>query len=367
MSDDRFDFAVRELARGAEEQQKRVAARELLSDQIATLQADIATAELAKQAADAKLQQLCGEARCERVEALPAIEQAAQRRRQWDGELQSIERQLRGLAESSSLETFIAEASRQPAEALKVEIEQADLGLDQLRETWAEQQRRLGQLEQEVKAMDGSDRAAGVQQEQQNLLAAIRRQANDYARLTIAQEALRRAIEHYRQQNEGPVLAFASTFFSRLTAGEYAGLEVDFDDGDKPRLFGVRASMADRSNVDERSAGPISGERQARPAETLSPKVPAAAMSDGTADALYLSLRLASLLVHLDTHAPIPLIVDDCLIQFDDVRTAAALQILSELGQRTQVILFTHHQHLIELAQAQLSPGSYHVHRLDKS
>src|SRR5690606_13623822 len=107
----------RELARGAEEQQKRVAARELLSDQIATLQADIATAELAKQAADAKLQQLCSEARCERVEDLPAIEQAAQRRRQWDSELQSIERQLRGLAESSSLETFIAEASQQPAEA----------------------------------------------------------------------------------------------------------------------------------------------------------------------------------------------------------------------------------------------------------
>lgn len=377
VSDERFDFAVRELARGAEEQQKRVAARELLSDQIATLQADIATAELAKQAADAKLQQLCSEARCERVEDLPAIEQAAQRRRQWDSELQSIERQLRGLAESSSLETFIAEASQQPAEALKVEIEQADLGLDQLRETWAEQQRRLGQLEQEVKAMDGSDRAAGVQQEQQNLLAAIRRQANDYARLTIAQEALRRAIEHYRQQNEGPVLAFASTFFSRLTAGEYAGLEVDFDEGDKPRLFGVRASMADRLSEErqerptERSSTLVAdrspGSSQARPAETLSTKVPAAAMSDGTADALYLSLRLASLLVHLDTHAPIPLIVDDCLIQFDDVRTAAALQILSELGQRTQVILFTHHQHLIELAQAQLSPGSYHVHRLDKS
>src|SRR5690606_7623711 len=174
-----------------------------------------------------------------------------------------------------------------------------------------------------------------------------------------------------------------------------------FDEGDKPRLFGVRASMADRLSEErqerptersstlvadrsadrspkssqarptERSSTLVAdrspGSSQARPAETLSTKVPAAAMSDGTADALYLSLRLASLLVHLDTHAPIPLIVDDCLIQFDDVRTAAALQILSELGQRTQVILFTHHQHLIELAQAQLSPGSYHVHRLDKS
>ncbi len=246
--------------------------------------------------------------------------------------------------------------------------------------------------------MDGSDRAAGVQQEQQNLLAAIRRQANDYARLTIAQEALRRAIEHYRQHNEGPVLALASDFFSRMTDGEYAALEVDFDESDKPRLYGVRASVAARSSVADRSAIGAEHEKvrptersttdaernpgssQVRPAERsstlvadrlepVSPitKVPAASMSDGTADALYLSLRLASLQVHLDTHAPIPLIADDCLIQFDDARTAAALQILSELGRRTQVILFTHHHHLIDLAERHLPPGSFHLHRLDKS
>lgn len=364
--DDQYDVAVQELARGVEEQQKRLDARELLSDQIRSLQAEITAAELAKQAADAKLQQLCSEARCERVEDLPAIEQAAQRRRQWESELQAIDRQLRGLAEASSLEAFIEEASQQPADALKVEIEQADLALEQLREAWAEQQRRLGQLEQEVKAMDGSDRAAGVQQEQQNLLAAIRRQANDYARLTIAQEALRRAIEHYRQQHEGPVLALASGFFSQLTAGEYAGLEVDFDDTDKPRLFGVRASVTEPLNDADDGKRPPSETKLAGLSGLPTPKVPAAAMSDGTADALYLALRLASLQVHLDTHAPIPLIVDDCLIQFDDARSAAALQILSELGRRTQVILFTHHQHLIELAQTHLSPDSYHLHRLDK-
>ena len=399
VSDDQYDSAVRELAREAEQQQKRVAERDLLSDQMCTLRADITAAEQAKLAADAKLQQLCSEARCERVEDLPAIEQAAQRRRQWETELQGIERQLRGLAESGSVAAFIEEASQHPAEALKVEIEQAEQTAEQLREAWAEQQRRLGQLEQEVKAMDGSDRAAGVQQEQQNLLAAIRRQANDYARLTIAQEALRRAIEHYRQHHEGPVLALASGFFSRLTGGEYTGLEVDFDEGDKPRLYGMRPSVADRAseeeqvrpnvadrsadrssvkaqvrpNVADRSADRSSVKAQVRPAErspTLersSTKVPAAAMSDGTADALYLSLRLASLQVHLDTHAPIPLIADDCLIQFDDVRTAAALQLLSELGRRTQVILFTHHQHLLDLAGAHLPAGSFHLHRLDKS
>jgi uncharacterized protein YhaN len=58
--------------------------------------------------------------------------------------------------------------------------------------------------------------------------------------------------------------------------------------------------------------------------------------------------------------------VDDCLVQFDDDRAAAALQILSEMSTRTQVILFTHHQHLLELAAENLPPGGFHSHRLDK-
>src|SRR5690606_16383197 len=65
VSDEQYGSAVRELARGAEEQQKRIAERDLLSDQMRTLQADITAAEQAQQAADAKLQQLCTEARCD--------------------------------------------------------------------------------------------------------------------------------------------------------------------------------------------------------------------------------------------------------------------------------------------------------------
>ncbi len=92
--------------------------------------------------------------------------------------------------------------------------------------------------------------------------------------------------------------------------------------------------------------------------------VPAPAMSTGTADALYLSLRLASL-SHQLSHGPaIPLVVDDCLIQLDDARCVAALKALSELSTQTQVILFTHHQHLIELAQDHLAADAFHVHRL---
>ncbi len=44
-------------------------------------------------------------------------------------------------------------------------------------------------------------------------------------------------------------------------------------------------------------------------------------MSDGTRDQLYLSLRLATLEQHQSKGEPIPFVVDDVLIGFDDNRT----------------------------------------------
>ena len=62
--------------------------------------------------------------------------------------------------------------------------------------------------------------------------------------------------------------------------------------------------------------------------------------SEGTIDQLYLALRLA-VARELTPHAP--LILDDALVRFDDVRHAAAMQILREEAQQKQVILFTCH------------------------
>ena len=79
---------------------------------------------------------------------------------------------------------------------------------------------------------------------------------------------------------------------------------------------------------------------------------------------LYLALRLASLEAYLESHEPIPLVVDDILIQFDDDRATAALQALAELSRRTQIVLFSHHEHVCRLAQACVDPNQLIVHRL---
>lgn len=44
----------------------------------------------------------------------------------------------------------------------------------------------------------------------------------------------------------------------------------------------------------------------------------------------------------MDSAEPMPFIVDDILVHFDDERSKATLGLLAELAKKTQVIMFTH-------------------------
>ena len=183
--------------------------------------------------------------------------------------------------------------------------------------------------------MNGSARAADAGQDAEDLRARIRADVDQYARLRLASAVLRAGIERYRNKSQGPVLARASSLFSSLTLGSFDGLTVDYDDRDEPVLKGVRPGTREPIGV--------------------------AAMSLGTADQLYLALRLATLETYLDRREPLPLVVDDILIQFDNARTSATLSALAALSRRTQVLVFTHHEHLRELA-ARVVPADVLFH-----
>ena len=77
-------------------------------------------------------------------------------------------------------------------------------------------------------------------------------------------------------------------------------------------------------------------------------------MSTGTADQLYLALRIASVTDYLDRAPPLPFVADDLFINFDDERAAAGFRVLGQLGTATQVLFFTHHEHLVDIARVTL-------------
>ena len=77
-------------------------------------------------------------------------------------------------------------------------------------------------------------------------------------------------------------------------------------------------------------------------------------MGTGTADQLHIALRIASIVDYLRRAPPLPFIADDLFINFDDERAAAGFQVLGQLAEKTQVLFFTYHQHLVDIASETL-------------
>ncbi|MBX9789239.1 MAG: AAA family ATPase [Pirellulales bacterium] len=289
---------------------------------------------------EAKLAELCRQADCLSADALPAVEQRVARGRELVGQLRTVGEQLLEVAAERSLEKFLSEveAELEGTEDLGLRLIQVDdeiVELEQQRDTLA---RELGAAEAELRAMNGTPRAAEAAENSESVRAKLVTQVEHYARVRIAAALLHEAIELYREKNQGPVLRRASELFAQLTLGSFSGLRPEIDDDGQPILVGLRADRAAQVGVD--------------------------GMSEGTRDQLYLALRLASLEQCLLGREPVPLLVDDILINFDNERTMATLKVLAQFAKRTQVILFTHQEHLLDLATAALEPGAWREHRL---
>ena len=74
--------------------------------------------------------------------------------------------------------------------------------------------------------------------------------------------------------------------------------------------------------------------------------------------------RVATLERYFASSAAMPVVVDDVLIHFDDDRARAALQVFGDLATRTQVLFFTHHARLVDLARDAIPAARLKVHTL---
>ena len=197
---------------------------------------------------------------------------------------------------------------------------------------------RRAEAAKAFKRVGGSDAAVLAEAARQEALAEIAEVGERYVQIRAATCLLRWAIERYRTKKQGPMLKRAGRLFSELTLGSFDNLEIDLNEKDEACLVGRRDS----------------GER-----------VPMEGMSDGSADQLYLALRIAALEDYLQTAEPMPFVADDLFVNFDDSRAAAGLRVLASLASRCQVIFFTHHAHLVEVARSAV-PTPVHVVSMDR-
>jgi len=298
----------------------------------------LAMAEAAVERAEGELADLCALAQVADSAALEEAEERSAHRRQLLADQRAIESRILDSSPGQALDDFLAAVGAAEHDTLAARIETIEPELAELEGRRDRLSEVIGDQEGKLKQLDGRSEAAEHAAEAESLLASMADDARRYAQLKVAGFVLSEAIERYRAANQEPLLARASAIFSTLTLGSFAELRADVDDRGQQVLCGVRASN-----------------------EAL---VQVGGMSEGSADQLYLALRLASLERHLEHHAPIPFVLDDILVNFDDARAAATLQVLGELSNCTQVIYFTHHQHLVDLAKDSVGKKQLFTHTL---
>jgi uncharacterized protein YhaN len=139
----------------------------------------------------------------------------------------------------------------------------------------------------------------------------------DHDRLVLMTSVLREADRRFREKHQPDVLRRASEYLQRITDGRYR------------RLITLESAEG--------------GERLAVITESGEPRNVEFPLSGGTLDQIYLAFRLA-VIDHLDEgHESLPLILDEALVNWDDVRFEKTMQLLSEVASRRQVFLFTCH------------------------
>ena len=288
--------------------QKRGAAREALAEAERTLEARKQhAAELDAQQAALLRQLRDSGAACDSLNAAELWLEKADRARL------SLETALRTERQLADQYRRLRQTDRQTAAPAKEDLREfADLDPAVIRDRLSRCREALIPLRAESDRLAGAIGQIGdtlaLHAERAQLAARIAHLEQRYAAIQLARTTLRDADESLRSRFAPMLCKRAGELFARLTGGKYDRIALDRE---------MRVTVHPAGSPTDR---------------------PLAYVSGGTADQLYLALRLAI----CDLLLPdAPIVLDDALVYFDDERLRLALDVLRELGKTRQILLFT--------------------------
>lgn len=191
------------------------------------------------------------------------------------------------------------------------DIEMLDMKISEITEQCHEISNRISNLEGRVSLMESGIRSLNVISEE---LSQVKAQRAEYEKMYRAYELAENVIVNISKEIHGDFAgifnAFISQIASKITDGKYTDIKTD----DK-----MNVSVKDNDTSKIVSVDTLSG---------------------ATIDQLYFALRLAIAELIL-TDKTIPVILDDCFIQYDEHRLKNTLKYIEDVSKTRQVIIFT--------------------------
>lgn len=241
-------------------------------------------------------------------------------------ERHALRSQIRRLAGGDDDDLFLSEVSRAQLTLLEQELHALQHKIREGEEIRDRLSQEIGGLQRSKSDIEGSTSVLDAEVRAQEAAARVQSAIRPYLLYRLSSKLLTLHIEEYRKSNQQPLLTLASDYFAKFTADTYTEL-VPFYDGEIEDWVIMCRRRSDASLV----------------------SLPG--LSQAGRSALFLALRLASVTLREQrTGEKIPVVFDDILVDLDDERTSYALHALAELSKKHQILLFTHHEHLVTLA-----------------
>ncbi len=266
---------------------------------------------------------------------LPELLDAADRAESLRAELRELDHQWQVFADGDTefgeqLRTAKLDEVQEERQRLAQQMHELDEERTRERASAETVRRSLQAREQETLALERG-------QQLESLRAQLGDAVDQWVPLALARHLMEAARVRFEKTQQPQLLVEAGRIFEQLTLGEYVQLT---------RSVG---------NTTELQAIPKTGLAKS-PAE----------MSTGTREQLYLAIRLAYLKQYSQRAEPLPLVMDDVLVNFDEDRAKQTLRVLNDFSQSHQILFLTCHRRMVELVQSirpeltpiELKPGS---------
>ncbi|MCG6918294.1 MAG: AAA family ATPase [Deltaproteobacteria bacterium] len=204
-------------------------------------------------------------------------------------------------------------------ERLQADGDELNQEVQALEEKLSLLQEQFGRLDERRKQLESAEELSILRQRRKGLLAELSETANRWSVLTICLHFLRKARQIYEKERKQPVLRESEHFFRTITNGRYHAIMAPHGE-ENIEVVGANGS---RYELD--------------------------ILSRGTAEQLYLSLRFGYIQEFGRRARPLPVVMDDILVNFDPHRARASISAILELADRNQVLFFTCHPETVSL------------------
>ncbi len=255
-------------------------------------------------------------------------ENAFRQRAEWHSRRLEFEQEIRRRSSAlgrisgpGRLEQFLEVLGDSVREELEVGRDDLARQLERVGEQLEEGYDKRGSLKKEIEQLEVEEESSELRLKQQQLKAKLEQLARSWCVLRLSREILRQAQEVYERERQPDVIREASGLFDMITDGRYLTIVKPLGE----ETFEARGREEERFKMEQ--------------------------LSQGTKEQLFLAVRLGLVKEFGRKQEKLPLVMDDVLVNFDAQRARATANLLSELGQTHQVLLFTCHQETLELVR----------------